>query len=105
MKVLLNTDNHIEGREKLQAEVESVVESALEHFVDRLTRVEVYLGDENSKKGGDNDKRCTMEARIEGRPPAAATHHAGNLSEAIEGAADKLQRALQHDLGRLSDRS
>ena len=104
MIVLLNTDNHIVGREKLQVEVQGAVESALDHVRDRVTRVEVYLGDENSHKGGDNDKRCTIEVHLAGRPPTAVSNHAGTLSDAIQGAADKLQRAVEHEVDRSSRR-
>lgn len=104
MKIQLNTDNHIEGDERLREHVESVVESTLDRFRDQVTRVEVHLGDENSKKGGARDKRCMMEARLENRPPTAVTHHAGTVREAIDGAADKLLRALEHEIGRLGGR-
>lgn len=36
-----------------------------------ISRVEVHLSDEDGKKGGQNDKRCMMEARLDGRQPAA----------------------------------
>ena len=36
-----------------------------------------------------------MEARIEGRPPAAVTHHAATVEQAILGAADKLARSIE----------
>ena len=68
------------------------------------TRVEIHVSDENAAKGGDDDKRCTMEARITGHQPVAVTHHAGTLREAITGAAHKLQRSLDHTLGRLDRR-
>jgi hypothetical protein len=36
--------------------------------------VEVHLSDENGKKGGSHDKRCMMEARLEGHQRGALTH-------------------------------
>ena len=75
MQVQINTDRNIEGREALADQVRGVVESALSRFSDHITRVEVHLSDENSdKKGGDDEMRCMMEARIEGRQPIAVTH-------------------------------
>jgi hypothetical protein len=41
-----------------------------------------------------------MEARLEGRPPAAVLHHAATLDQAITGAAEKLERALESSQGR-----
>lgn len=101
MRVQINTDRNIEGREALADQFRSVVESALSRFSEQITRVEVHVSDENSdKKGGHDEMRCMMEARIEGRQPIAVTHHASTLDEAIEGAADKLTRLIEHTLGR-----
>jgi len=41
MHIQVNTDNNIEGREKLAAHAEAVVEEALSRFSDHITRVEV----------------------------------------------------------------
>jgi ribosome-associated translation inhibitor RaiA len=103
MQILVNTDNHITGREELAAQVESIVQDALGRFSKQITRIEVHLGDANSRKGGDDDKRCMMEARLEGHQPTAVTHHAGDLMMAVDGAADKMKAALDHLLGRLRD--
>jgi ribosomal subunit interface protein len=103
MQIQINTDSNIEGREKLAAHVKGVVESALSRFSDRITRVEVHLSDENSHKSGQDDKRCMMEARLEGRQPTAVTHQAATLDQAVDGAADKLKRSLESTLERLRD--
>lgn len=104
MKIQINTDNHIAGREKLASEAEAAVQSALGHFAAQISRVEVHLSDENSHKGGDNDKRCAMEARLEGRRPIAVTHQAHTIAQAIAGAAGKLERSLESTLGKMRDR-
>lgn len=101
MHIQVNTDHTIRGSERLSAHVGAVVEAALSHFSGQITRVEVHVGDENGRKRGPDDKRCMMEARIEGRHPIAVTHHAASLDQAIEGAADKLARSIEHTLGRL----
>jgi len=104
MQIQLNTDRNIEGHEALATRVNEEVESALKRFSDRITRVEVHLSDENSdKKGGNDDMRCVMEARLEGRQPVAVTHHAATLDQAIDGAADKLASLIESTLGRLRD--
>lgn len=104
MQIQINTDNNIEGREELAMQVEGVVQDSLSRFSDQITRVEVHLSDENSHKSGQDDKRCMMEARLEGRQPAAVTHQAATLSEAVDGAAEKLTALLESTLGRLRDR-
>jgi ribosome-associated translation inhibitor RaiA len=103
MKIQINTDANIEGREELAGHVTGVVEKALRRFSDRITRIEVHLSDQNSDKGGRDDKRCLMEARIEGRPPHAVVHQASTVSQAVAGAADKLERLVESALARLRD--
>ena len=103
MHIQINTDSNIEGREELATHVKGVLESALSRFSDRITRVEVHLSDQNSDKSGQDDKRCVMEARLEGRQPTAVTHQAASLDDAVDGAADKLKRSIESTLGRLKD--
>ena len=63
------------------------------------------IWDENSaSKGGAYDKRCMMEARLDGRPPIAVTQQAATLDAAMDGAAAKLERSIDSMLGRLRDR-
>jgi hypothetical protein len=59
--IQINTDHNIEGHEKLAAWVSGVAEHALARVSDHITRVEVHLSDENSDKGGKNDKNATGE--------------------------------------------
>jgi ribosome-associated translation inhibitor RaiA len=103
MKIQVNTDHNIHGREAMIEQIESVVESTLGHLAEHITRVEVHLSDENGKKGGNTDKRCMMEARLEKHQPIAVTEEAASLDEAIDGAAQKLRRLLDHTVSRLSE--
>ena len=105
MLIQVNTDNHITGREELVAKVEEVIGGNLSRFRDRISRLEVHLGDENSHKNGARDQRCMIEARVEGIPqPIAVTHHADTLMEAIMAASERIKEALDSHLGRLYDR-
>ncbi len=108
MFVQVHTDNHIKGSDDLTRRVEDEVITALERFDDQVVTVEVHLADVNGQKHG-IDKRCLMEARLAGLQPIAATHMGETLDEAIEGAAEKLERAianvvdkLEHHKGRTS---
>lgn len=105
MQIQVNTDNNVEGSEQLEGHVRSMLESALNRFSDRITRVEVHLGDENGRKSGQADKRCMMEVRVEGRQPTAVTHHAATVEQAIDGAMDKLVSSIDTTLGRLRDQN
>lgn len=100
MKVQFNTDNHIVGREELRAPLEEIINQSLNRFEDRITRIEVHLNDENSHKGGGDDKRCLLEARLEGMQPIAVTNNASTHERAVKGAVDKLKTALDTVIGR-----
>jgi len=103
MKIQINTDDHIHGGEALASSVTGIVESALGRFSEQVTRVEVHLSDENGSKSGTQDKRCMMEARLEGLKPVAVVNHAATMKEAVEGATGKLVRLLDSTCGRLHD--
>lgn len=101
MQIQVNSDNHIQNSSRLEDWVSSTVQSSLEHYEEDLTRVEVHLKDENGDKPGTHDKRCQMEARPKGHQPVSVTHTAATLDQAVEGAATKLQHALEHLFGKL----
>jgi ribosomal subunit interface protein len=101
MQIQVNTDNHTEGRAALVHHVEAAIESALERFGNRVTRVEVHLVDQNSQsKAADNDKRCTLEARLAGLQPITVSHESSTMDQAVDGAIDKLERTLDRTLDR-----
>ena len=105
MQVQVETDNHVEGREKLIEHVEGVIRDAVDRYEDQVTHVEAHLGDLNSgEKSGSDDMRCMFEARVAGLKNIAVKHQAESLHLAIEGAADKLTKALESALGKLQDR-
>jgi ribosome-associated translation inhibitor RaiA len=101
MQIQINTDHNVQGYESAAATVRDTVENALARFSSNITRVEVHLGHENGTKRGSDDKRCMMEARLERHQPIAVTHYAATISQAIDGAAEKLLHRLERTLGRL----
>ena len=103
MIIQINTDNRVHADMKVREEVEAAVNGALGHLAERISRVEVHLGDESGNKQTDNDKRCMLEARIQGRAPIAVTQHAASLAEAIDGAAEKLRRSVESTLDKADD--
>lgn len=104
MYVQVRTDNHIENSDELNESIRAEVEAALEpQFSDRLQRVEVYLQDMNSHKGG-VDIRCSMEARLAGHPVIAVAERAAALDGAVNGAVEKLARTIERTLGRIEDK-
>jgi ribosomal subunit interface protein len=103
MQIQVHTDHNIEGGEKLATHVQGVVEDALSRFHQQISHVKVHLSDQNGGKTAQDDKRCVMEARVDGRQPATVAHDASSVDQAVDGAASKLQRLLEHTLGRLHD--
>jgi hypothetical protein len=103
MQILVHTDHTITGSEKRSAEISSVIESALDRFSNHVTRVEVHVSDQNSRKGGVDDIRCVMEAHLAGRSPVAITHKSRLLDTAVADAAVKLARLIEHTFDRLHD--
>lgn len=85
----------------LDAHVRGEIEDALGRFADRITRVEVHIGDRNGPRGGSDDKRCMMEARPAGSQPVAVEATGAEFHAVVTDAAGKLQRAL----GRRFDRA
>jgi ribosome-associated translation inhibitor RaiA len=100
MQVIVNSDHNITGDESVTRRVEAILSDSIERFANRITKVEAFLSDANSSKHGARDKRCVLEARVAGAQPVVATNEAPTVLEAIEGAAGKLERALEHAFGK-----
>lgn len=94
MKVQINTDNNVEGSVRLDAYFSSEIQRVLSRFDDKVTRIEVHFGDENSAKFGLNDKRCLIEARPANMQPIAVTEHAETIEKAFNGALEKIKKTL-----------
>ena len=94
MKVQVHHDNVIEGSAKLIEQTAIEVADALARFDDRLTRVEVHLGNESAGRTTGDDFRCRIEARVAGKEPIVVTHHAATLTESVRGATDKMETVL-----------
>ena len=101
MIIQFNTDNNIDGNERLSGYLETQLSEGLSRFDSHITRIEVHLSDENANKEGKNDKRCLLEARLEGMQPIAVTNHDNTIEQAVNGALDKLKAALDSAIGKL----
>ena len=101
MIIQFNTDNNIAGSERLNEYFTTTLSESLNRFSNQITRLEVHLTDENSNKEGQNDKRCMLEARLEGIQPIAVTSNADTIEQAVKGAVDKLKSSLDTVIGKL----
>ncbi len=99
MLIQVNTHSSLaDVRGNLVVWASGELERALDRFSTRLSRVEVYLSDENQHKESDNDKRCSIEAKMDGFPVMATVHQAATIGEALFGATDKLEKMLDKKL-------
>lgn len=103
MNIQINTDNHNQGNLALIKKFSSTIESRLSRISEHITLVQVHLSDENSDKNIKNDKRCMIEARLEGRQPVVVTENAVTLNFALNGAIDKLISMIDSIIGRQRD--
>ena len=66
------------------------------HFVERLTRVEAHVSDDNGEKHGSRDRRCVLEARPRSMDPVVASCEGDDIYQVVREASRKLSRALAH---------
>lgn len=104
MQVQVRTDNNINGSAGLIENIESELNDALGRFGNQITRIEVHLRDLDGPKKAGDDKSCLLEARLAGRQPLVVSHEASTVRQAIDGASQKLERALDNLLGKLGER-
>ncbi len=101
MQININTDNHIDGSDRLENYFSEVLNNTLKRFEDKITGLEVHIGDENADKTKGGDKRCLIEARVNGMNPLAVTNHADTVELAVKGAADKMKHLLDHTFDKM----
>ena len=101
MTILINTNHSLTAGEKFKAPFIALISGELKRFSDHITRVEVYLTDENGGKSSPDDKKCTIEARIEGKQPVAVTSHGNTYEQAVNATVEKLTGMLYTIFDRL----
>jgi ribosome-associated translation inhibitor RaiA len=104
MQIQINTDSNVDVSDQLAERVKTELESTLSRFIDRITRIEIHMSEENAGRVGGTDMRCMVEARPAGQQPVAVTHHAASVGEACSGAVQKLETLLESKYGRSNHR-
>jgi len=102
MTIQLNADKNLSIHEEFRDKLNDLLSEELNRFSKNITRLEVHLSDENGQKDGLKDKRCVLEARLEGKQPIAVTDEANTYEQAVDGAIYKLKNMLDTKLGRLT---
>ena len=103
MTIQFNADNHLTVHEEFRDKLNSSLSEGLYRFSEHITKLEVHLSDENGQKSGQNDKKCLLQARIEGSSPIVVSAGANNYQVAVYSAIDKLNSSLDSFFGRLKD--
>jgi hypothetical protein len=101
MTIQFHTDNNFTATDEFTSPFIDAINHSLSRFSHQVTSIQVHLSDENGGKPGDDDKRCVLEARLEGMEPIAVTCYANNIQQAVKGSIDKLKAALDHRRDRL----
>ncbi|MDP2359217.1 MAG: HPF/RaiA family ribosome-associated protein [bacterium] len=105
MRIQINTDSHVEVNDRLARKIRELVRGGLERFGGQVTRVELHLSDEDGdKSAGVESLRCLLEARLAGLQPVSVSHQAPGPEQAVDGAVEKVRRALEKTIGRLGKR-
>jgi len=95
MIIQINTDHNISENEKMDLYFKTLIADSLKNYSEHITRLEVHFSDQNGNKEGSKDKKCLLEARIEGRQPNVVTATASTIEEALNNAIDKMTALLK----------
>ncbi len=101
MIVQFNTDNTMNGADRVSTYFSDLIAKDLSHFESHISRVEVHLSDQNGQKEGPDDLKCVMEARIDGKAPIAVSANADTDKKAILAASKKLKGAVRKTIDKM----
>lgn len=94
MNIQLNADKNLTIHEPYEMQIKAQLTKDLDRYSNHLSRVEIHLSDENGSKAGLNDKKCLIEARLDGKPPLVASDLGNTYDLALKGATEKIKSAL-----------
>ena len=103
MKIQVNTDKNIAGSARQESYVEEKVNNALKHYVDKVSRVEVHMSDQNADKEGSDDIQCRIELRVKGLSPVLVESRDETQDKALSGALSKAKARLRTIIGKMKD--
>ncbi len=104
MQFQFNSRSNVDGDVDMAANVEDIVRTRLNRIQDRITRVEVHIGDMIGGRAGSGDMQCVIELRPIGMAPISASDQAPDISQAVSGAADKALVIFDRQIGKRTDK-
>lgn len=105
MQIEIHGNNHAEIDQPWIDSQKQHLAEQMERFADYLTRIEVFINEENNHNQGPKKQRCAMEARMKHHQPIAVTDFAETIQQAVNGASTKLKRCLNDHIEKLSENS
>lgn len=101
MQILLHSDPHIDGGQRMTEHFATVAKAAMERYGERVSRVEAHLSDVHTQaRTSDDNIHCTLEAHLVGHAAVVVKEQAGSAHQAIDGAVRKLQRAVGTEIAK-----
>ena len=90
----INTDHNLTVSPEYAEKIKEIINHQVERFGEHITRLEVFLSDQNADKDTGADKHCNIEARLKGESPIVASADGDTYDKAISSAATKLKKLL-----------
>ncbi|MFW7381948.1 MAG: HPF/RaiA family ribosome-associated protein [Oligoflexus sp.] len=104
MQIQVRSNNSVNMTEEMIRWASDEVKTSLDRFMQKMTRIEVHFNDENGEKEGNADKYCSIEARLKGMQPLAASHKASSFHLALNGALEKLETVLGRTIDKMENK-
>lgn len=100
MLIQINTDKNIEGTTEMISHFSELIQHQLERFDEHITRVVVFLSDENGSREAGNDKKCVLEVRPKGQDPIVLTTVTDAIHQSVKTAAEKMFLTLEKSMAK-----
>lgn len=73
MIIQLRADRSLSIHQEYALTLNTIIAKEPGHFAELLTRVELHLLDEHAQRTTEEDKKCTIEAKLKSRHPVAVS--------------------------------
>jgi len=103
MQLMSHPGDGVHVSEALENHLRDKLGRLEKRFGERVTRIEAHFKSDNGGRG-DSDTRCVLEAHPAGMDAVVVEADAEDAYVAAQAAAGKLEKAIDHRVGRLKDR-
>ena len=103
MKIQINADVSSNNHVEVNKMVETIISGQLRRFEEHISRIDVHLSDDSGNKSGINDKKCIIEARVDGKNPCVVSDYSDTYEKAVTGAVAKVKSSLTSIIERMKE--